>query len=146
MDVKEHKDAFGKIKYLKYHSQSDTLLSRSQSSNTRIPPQEQEDFATSITKTNTSKNTNTNIDTNLKYHSLLIPYFIPITIQYKEKKIWKPHYQILQKKTTNIIKKVSLNLPFSTFPAFCDKQVLKFQKSFNCAGLPARIMSRLPKI
>ena len=37
---------------------------------------------------------------------------------------------------------MSFDLPFPTFPAFCDKQVLKFQKSFKCAGLPARNMAK----
>ena len=49
------------------------------------------------------------------------------------------------KKPDKYHKKVSLNLPFSTFPAFCDKQVLKFQKSFKCAGLPARNMAKACK-
>ena len=40
---------------------------------------------------------------------------------------------------------MSSDLPFSTFPAVCDKQVLKFQKSFKCAGLPARNMAKACK-
>ena len=41
---------------------------------------------------------------------------------------------------------MSLNLPFSTFPAFCDKQVMRSQKKrFKCAGLPARNMAKACK-